>query len=95
MNSLSIEDLEFVKNFMGLQIDLEDSNGYVLDQEVMIVFLLKGFVMELANGIRISVEDECNMDDKGNLDYLPARGAKGEPSVKSFQSRMESLLLIA
>ena len=51
--------------------------------------------MELANGIRISVEDECNMDDKGNLDYLPTRGAKGEPSVKSFQSRMESLLLIA
>ena len=42
MNSLSIEDFEFVKNFMGLQIDLEDSNGYVLDQEVMIVFFAEG-----------------------------------------------------
>ena len=32
---------------------------------------------------------KCNMNDEGNLDYLPARGGKGDLNVKSFQSLMD------
>ena len=32
---MSIKDLEKVNKFFGLRIELDDSNGYVLDQEVV------------------------------------------------------------
>uniref|UniRef100_A0AAV1UAA6 Uncharacterized protein n=1 Tax=Peronospora matthiolae TaxID=2874970 RepID=A0AAV1UAA6_9STRA len=35
------------------------------------------------------------MDDEEDAEYLPARGAKGDPSVKSFQSVVGNLLWIA
>ena len=60
-------------------------------QEVTIDLLLKEFGMESANGVRTPIAKECNLDDKGDIDYLPARGGNG-PSKKSFQSLVGSLL---
>ena len=51
--------------------------------------------MESANGVRAPIGDECNEDDEDDLKCLPARGAEGEPSVKTFQSLVGSLLWIA
>ena len=95
MSSLSIKDLGIVSKFLGLRIQLDDSTGYVLDQEVMIDQMIKEFGMKSANGVRTPIGDECNLEDEGDLDYLPARSNKDEPSVKSFQSLVESLLWIA
>ena len=86
------KDLGTVNKFLGLRIQPDDPNGYVLDQEVTIDLLLKEFGMKSSNGVRTPIVDECNQDDEGDLDYLPARGAKGDPSVKSFQSLIGSLL---
>ena len=95
MISLPIKDLGIVNKFLGVRIELDDSNGYVLDQELTIDLLLRDFGMESSNGVRTPIGDECNMDDEEDIDYLPARGAKGDPSVKSFQSLVGSLLCIA
>ena len=51
--------------------------------------------MESSNGVRTPIGDECNMDAEDDAAYLPARGAKGDPSMKSFQSLVGSLLWIA
>uniref|UniRef100_A0AAV1U9D9 Uncharacterized protein n=1 Tax=Peronospora matthiolae TaxID=2874970 RepID=A0AAV1U9D9_9STRA len=48
--------------------------------------------MESCNGVRTTIGDECNMDDEEDAEYLPARRAKGDPSVKSFQSLVGSPL---
>ena len=40
--------------------------------------------MESYNGVRTSIGDECHIDDEEEAEYLPARGAKGDPNVKSF-----------
>ena len=66
-----------------------------MDQIVKIDLLLKEFGMESANGRRTSNEAKCSMDDVGSKNYLPARSAKGDSSVKPFQSLMGSLLWIA
>ena len=91
MSSLSIKDLGTVNKFLVLRIQLDDSNGYALDQEVTIYLLLKEFGIESANGVRTPIGDECNQEDEGDLDYLPAKGEKGEQNVKSFQLLVGSL----
>ncbi|CAI5703653.1 unnamed protein product [Peronospora effusa] len=95
MSSLSIKDLGVVNKFLGLRINLNDETGYVLDQEVMIDLLLKEFGLDSANGVRTPIGDECNAEDEDTVEYLSAKGTKGEPSVKSFQSLVGSLLWIA
>ena len=74
---------------------MDDSNGYVLDQEVSIDLLLKEFGMESAKVVQSPIGIECNMDDEGDLNYLSARGGKNDPNVKSFQSLVGGLLWIA
>ena len=69
---------------MGLRIELDTSNGFVLDQIVKIDLLLKEFGMESANGRRTSNEAKCSMDDVGNKNYLPARSAKGDSKCEAF-----------
>ena len=61
----------------------------------MIDQMLKEFGMNSANGVRTPIGDECNLEDEGDLGYLPARSTKDEPSVKYFQSLVGSLLRIA
>uniref|UniRef100_A0AAV1U701 Reverse transcriptase Ty1/copia-type domain-containing protein n=1 Tax=Peronospora matthiolae TaxID=2874970 RepID=A0AAV1U701_9STRA len=51
MASLSIKDLEVVNKFLGLRIELDNSNGYVLDQEPTIDLLLRNFGIESCNGV--------------------------------------------
>ena len=50
--------------------------------------------MESSNGFHTPIGDECNLDDEKDAEYLPARVAKSDPSVKSFQSLVGSLLWI-
>ena len=95
LKTLSIKDLGVVKRFLGLRISLDDSSGYVLDQEVMIDALLRDFKLKSANGARTPIGNECNADDDNDPEFLPASGPSGEPSLSSFQSLVGSLLWIA
>uniref|UniRef100_A0AAV1T6R3 Reverse transcriptase Ty1/copia-type domain-containing protein n=1 Tax=Peronospora matthiolae TaxID=2874970 RepID=A0AAV1T6R3_9STRA len=95
METLSIKDLGVVQKFLGLRISLDDTQGYILDQEVMIDVLLRDFKLESANGVRTPIRDECNDDNKDDVDCLPARGASSEPSLSAFRSLVGSLLWIA
>ena len=95
MASLSIKDLGIMNKFLGLRIELDGSSGYVLDQEMTIDLLLRDFGMESSNGVRTPIGDECNMDAEDDAAYLPARGAKCDPNMKSVQSLVVSLLWIA
>ena len=63
MSSLSIKDLGTVNKLLGLRIRLDDSNEYVLDQEVTIDLLLKELWMESSNGVRTPIGNECNQDN--------------------------------
>uniref|UniRef100_A0AAV1T2U8 Reverse transcriptase Ty1/copia-type domain-containing protein n=1 Tax=Peronospora matthiolae TaxID=2874970 RepID=A0AAV1T2U8_9STRA len=83
MASLSIKDLWIVDKFLGLRIELDNSNGYALDQEPTIDLLLRDFGMESCNGVGTPIGDECNVEDDEDAEYLPARGAKGDPVRKT------------
>uniref|UniRef100_A0AAV1T7Z6 Reverse transcriptase Ty1/copia-type domain-containing protein n=1 Tax=Peronospora matthiolae TaxID=2874970 RepID=A0AAV1T7Z6_9STRA len=43
METLSIKDLGVVQKFLGLRIALDDTQEYILDQEIMIDVLLRDF----------------------------------------------------
>ena len=92
LKTLSIKDIGVVKKFLGLWISLDDSRGYVLDQEVMIDALLRDYKLESANGVRTPIGDECNADDDNEPEFLPASGPSGKPGLSSFQSLVGSLL---
>uniref|UniRef100_A0AAV1UXX8 Uncharacterized protein n=1 Tax=Peronospora matthiolae TaxID=2874970 RepID=A0AAV1UXX8_9STRA len=83
MTSLSIKFLGIVNKFLGLRIELDNSNGYVLHQEPTLELLLRDFGMESCNGVLTPIGDECNMDDEEDAEYLPARGAKGDRMQKA------------
>ena len=95
MNTLSMKDLGVVRKFLGLRVSSDDTQGYILDQEVMIDVLLRYFKLESGNGVRIPIGDECTADDNDDADYIPARGASSEPNLSAFQSLVRSLLCIA
>ena len=95
MKTLSIKYLGIVKMFMTLRIFLDDTRGYVLDQEVMIDALLRDFNLESANGVRTPIGDDCNAGDDNDSDFLSASSASGEPRLNSFQSLLGSLLWMA
>ena len=65
-----------------------------MDQEVMIDLLLKEYGLESANGERTLIGDEYNLKNEDDVDYLSARSAKENQSVKSFQSLVGSFLWI-
>ena len=58
MGSLKIKDLGIVNKFLGLRVRLDDSEGYVLDQEVTIDLLLKERGLAIANGVRSPIGNE-------------------------------------
>ncbi|CAI5723653.1 unnamed protein product [Peronospora farinosa] len=95
MACLSIKDLGVVNKFLGLRIKLDESKGYILDQQVTIELLLKEFGLDSANGVRTPIGDECNLEEEDAQELLSTRSAKNDPSVKSFQSMVGSLLWIA
>ena len=51
MACLSIKDLGVVNKFLGLRIKLDESKGYILDQQVKIELLLKEFGLDSANEV--------------------------------------------
>ena len=58
VGSLEIKDLEIVNKFVGLRVKVDDSEGYVLDQEVTIDLLLKKHGLDIANGVRSPIGNE-------------------------------------
>ena len=95
MACLSIKDLGVVNKFLGLRIKLDESKGYILDQQVTNELLLKEFGLDSANGVRTPIGEECNLEDEDAQEFLTTKGAKEGPSVKSFQSMVGSLLWFA
>uniref|UniRef100_A0AAV1TK07 Reverse transcriptase Ty1/copia-type domain-containing protein n=1 Tax=Peronospora matthiolae TaxID=2874970 RepID=A0AAV1TK07_9STRA len=95
MTCLSIKHLGVVNKLLVLQIKMDESKGYLLDQQVTIELLLKEFGPDSANGVRTPTSDECNLEDEDVQKILPEKSAKNDPSVNSFQSMVGSLLWIA
>ena len=95
MLSLEIKYIGVVNKFLGLRILFDDKCGYMLDQEVMIDGLLKGHVLESANGVRSPIDEDCNEADPDYTDVLVTSDGFGHASVKAFQSLVGSLLWIA
>ena len=60
MASLESKDLGVVNKFLSLLILLNDERGYVLDQEVTINTILKDHGLEMANGARTLIGEDCN-----------------------------------
>ncbi|CAI5706592.1 unnamed protein product [Peronospora effusa] len=81
-----IKDLGVVNKFLEIRIKLEESKGYILDQQLTIKLLLKKFGLDSANGVRTPIGDECNLEDEDAQELLSTRSAKNDPSVTSFQS---------
>ena len=90
--SHSSQDFGIVNKFLGLRIELNALSVYVLDQEPAIDLILRAFSMEWCSH---TFGDECNMDTEDDTEYLPARAAKGDPSMNLFQSLVGSLLWTA
>ena len=61
MACLSIKDLGVVNKFLRLRIKLDESKGYILDQQVTIELLLKELGLDSTNGVRTPIGDECNL----------------------------------
>lgn len=66
-------------------IFLDDKNGYVLDQEVLIDMPLKDYSMEFANGVRAPIDEGFSEVNLEVLDELHAIIEDDQVSVKAFQ----------
>nr|CCA18855.1 pol polyprotein putative [Albugo laibachii Nc14] len=86
MSALEIKDLGVMNKLVGLRISLDEEVGYVLDQEVSIDLLLKGYGLETANGVRAPIAEDFNDCNSQEPEYLPVTAANGNASVKNFQS---------
>ena len=95
MASLEIKDLGVVNKFLGLRILLNDECGYVLNQEMTINTILKDHDLEMENGVRTPIGEECNDVDNHDEEILDATAGTEHASVKAFQSLVGSLLWIA
>lgn len=95
MNILSIKDLGKVNKFLGMRVHLDEADGYSLDQQAAIEELLEQFGLADANGVKTPINEEANDAEPQELQMLPSVSAKGEPTIRSFQSLVGSLLWIA
>eukprot|EP00644_Phytophthora_capsici_P019544 jgi/Phyca11/133580/e_gw1.570.9.1 len=90
---LSVKDLGVASKFLGMRVTYDEEEGYHLDQEVMIMNMLKEFGMENAHAVRTPIGPEGN--DKNATDSLPASGGDGGWTVTTFQSLVGSLMWLA
>lgn len=95
MKTLEIKALGYVSKFLGMRVDYTDSDGYVVDQEVTIDGMLQEHGLGDANAVRTRIGDECNEIVGTDAALLPAKAAKGQPTIRDFQSLVGSLLWIA
>ena len=94
MACLSIEDLGVVSKFLGLRIQLDESKGsFCINSDSR--FAAKGLWVGLGKRSACPIDDDCNLEDEVDQEYLPARVAKNVPNTNSFQSMVGSLLWIA
>ena len=94
LSTLAIKDLGEVRNFLGMR-DTRDGSIYALDQEESIKDLLREHGLEAANPTRAPISADCYDADEDDMKMLKALSSSGEPTVKSFQSLVGSLLWIA
>lgn len=81
-----------------MRIAYDDANGYLLDQEHTILEFLAKHGLEKANSTRAPVGDENDGDAGiGRDTLLPVQGTgmPEQPTVRSFQSLLGSLLWVA
>ena len=83
------------KQVPGPSHKLNDECGYVLNQEMTINTILKDHDLEMENGVRTPIGEECNDVDNHDEEILDATAGTEHASVKAFQSLVGSLLWIA
>ena len=94
LSTLAIKDLGEVRNFLGMRVT-RDGSIYALDQEESIKDLLREQGLEAVNPTRAPISADCYDADEDDMKMLKALSSSGEPTVKSFQSLIGSLLWIA
>uniref|UniRef100_A0AAV1T842 Polyprotein n=1 Tax=Peronospora matthiolae TaxID=2874970 RepID=A0AAV1T842_9STRA len=94
LSTLAIKDLGEVSKFLGMRVT-RDGSSYTLDQEESIKDLLREHGLEAANPTRAPISADCYDADEGDMKMLKVLSSSGEPTVKSFQSLVGSLLWIA
>uniref|UniRef100_A0AAV1VBX8 Integrase catalytic domain-containing protein n=1 Tax=Peronospora matthiolae TaxID=2874970 RepID=A0AAV1VBX8_9STRA len=94
LSTLAIKDLGEVSKFLGMRVT-RDGSSYTLDQEESIKDLLREHGLEAANPTRAPISADCYDADEGGMKMLKVLSSSGEPTVKSFQSLVGSLLWIA
>ena len=95
LGSLSIKDLGTVSKFLGMRVTIDNSGGYVLEQAEAIGELLREHGLEDANPTKAPIGADCYdllSDDSALLTETKVQGA---PTIKTFQSLVDSLLWIA
>ncbi|KAG6613467.1 Integrase catalytic core protein [Phytophthora cinnamomi] len=95
LDTLSIKDLGRAHKFLGMRVVYDDTDGYYLDQEVMITTLLKEHGMEHAHGVRTSIGDDSNKCARKDAGLLKANEYNGAVTISDFQSLVGSLLWLA
>ncbi|CAI5734969.1 unnamed protein product [Hyaloperonospora brassicae] len=94
LSTLAINDLGEVSKFLGMLVT-RDGSSYALDQEESIKDLLREHGLEAANPTRAPISADCYDADEDDMKMLKALSSSSEPTVKSFQSLVGSLLWIA
>nr|CCA22025.1 pol polyprotein putative [Albugo laibachii Nc14] len=95
LSSLSIKQLGAVRKLLGMRFNSIESGGYVLDHEEAIDEILRDAGMDLVKTVRTPIGDDCYEETLGNEDLLPVHASEGQPTFKSFQSLVGSLLWVA
>lgn len=60
LEELSYKKLRRANKFLGMRVAYDDEDGYDLDQEVMILEILKDHGMEKSNGGQIPIGPDWN-----------------------------------
>ncbi|GMF47391.1 unnamed protein product [Phytophthora fragariaefolia] len=95
LTSLSVKDLGCAHKFLGMRIVYDDLDGYSLDQEVMIIDLLKEHGMEHEHGVHTPIGKDSNECAQKDAVLLSATRNDGGVTVSDFQSLVGSLLWLA
>lgn len=84
MGTLSIKDLGEVRNILGMRVELNEGDGYTLDQQATIVALLEKHELVKANGVQILAGEDRDEAEASEMKYLVTEGLPGEPSIRNL-----------
>lgn len=90
MRVSSMKDLGEVRKFLGMRVDLGESKGCSLDQQMTIKALLEQHGLACANGVQVPIGEESNDAEAREPELLTRTGAPVVQTVRSFHSLVGS-----